>query len=48
MNTQHKRLFLLALATALITFGATSCGTFRGIGQDVGHVGHHIEHAASR
>ncbi|WP_395748919.1 entericidin A/B family lipoprotein [Prosthecobacter sp.] len=37
---------LLVLASAVWSFAATSCRTVRGFGQDVEHVGGHIEHAA--
>lgn len=48
MKTSHKRILQLILATALCVFGATSCRTVHGIGQDVQHVGSHIERAADR
>ncbi len=41
-----KRLTLLLLASAICTLVGTSCRTFRGFGQDVEHVGGHIERAA--
>jgi predicted small secreted protein len=46
MKTSHKHLCLL-LASAIIILTATSCRTFRGLGQDVQHAGNHIEGAAS-
>lgn len=46
MNTPLKRLALLVLAAAAWTLTGTSCRTVRGFGQDVEHVGGHIEHAS--
>jgi predicted small secreted protein len=46
MKTTPQRLLLLILISVLGAFAGTSCGTFRGFGRDVGHVGHHIERAA--
>ncbi len=46
MKTKSTRLILILLASALFAFGITSCRTFRGFGQDVEHVGAHIERAA--
>ena len=46
MNTPLKRLALLVLASAAWTLIGTSCRTVRGFGQDVEHVGGHIEHAS--
>jgi predicted small secreted protein len=47
MKTPMKRIALLLLASAVWTLVGTSCRTFRGFGQDVEHVGGHIERAAS-
>ena len=46
MKTSIKRLALLVLASAAWTLVGTSCRTVRGFGQDVEHVGGHIEHAS--
>ncbi|MBN8417783.1 MAG: entericidin A/B family lipoprotein [Verrucomicrobia bacterium] len=46
MNTSIKRITLLVLASAAWTLVATSCRTVRGFGQDVEHVGGHIERAS--
>jgi predicted small secreted protein len=48
MKTPLKRLALLVLASAAWTLVGTSCRTVHGFGQDVEHVGGHIEHAANR
>ena len=47
MKTSITHLAFLFLATALVSLVFTSCNTFRGVGRDVGHVGHHIERAAN-
>lgn len=44
MKTSITRLALLVLASAALTL--TSCRTVRGFGQDVEHVGGHIERAS--
>lgn len=41
-----KRTALLLLAAVICSVAGTSCRTFRGFGQDVEHVGSHIENAA--
>jgi len=46
MKTSKTQLTLMLLAAVLCTLVGTSCNTFRGVGRDVGHVGHHIERAA--
>lgn len=46
MKTSLKRTAILILASALMAAFSTSCGTVRGVGQDVGSVGHGIQHAA--
>ncbi|MBN8420099.1 MAG: entericidin A/B family lipoprotein [Verrucomicrobia bacterium] len=46
MKTSITRIAFLLLASAALTLTATSCRTVRGFGQDVEHVGGHIEHAA--
>lgn len=46
MKTSTPRLALLVLAAAAWTLIGTSCRTVRGFGQDVEHVGSHIERAS--
>jgi predicted small secreted protein len=46
MKTSHKRLAIFLLATVISAIVGTSCRTVRGLGQDVEHAGHHIEHAS--
>jgi predicted small secreted protein len=46
MKTSITRIALLVFASAALTLVGTSCRTVRGFGQDVEHVGGHIEHAA--
>ncbi|WP_397385394.1 entericidin A/B family lipoprotein [Prosthecobacter sp.] len=46
MKTSTTRLTLLVLASAVLTLIGTSCRTVRGFGQDVEHVGGHIERAS--
>jgi predicted small secreted protein len=46
MKTSTTRLALLVLASAVLTLIGTSCRTVRGFGQDVEHVGGHIERAS--
>lgn len=46
MKTSIKRFALLFLASATWTLIGTSCRTVRGFGQDVEHVGGHIERAS--
>lgn len=46
MKTSFQRIALLLLASAVWTLVGTSCRTVRGFGQDVEHVGGHIESAA--
>lgn len=46
MKTSTSRLTLLVLASAVWTLIGTSCRTVRGFGQDVEHVGSHIERAS--
>ncbi|MDI1312849.1 entericidin A/B family lipoprotein [Prosthecobacter sp.] len=46
MKTSIKRLALLLLASTVWTLVGTSCRTVRGFGQDVEHVGGHIERAS--
>jgi len=43
MKTQIKNTTILILASALVALFSTGCGTVRGIGKDVGTVGHGIE-----
>lgn len=46
MKTQTKHIIILITASALAVLFGTSCGTVRGLGRDVGKVGHGIEHSA--
>ncbi len=46
MKTPMKRIAHLLLASVIFSMVGTSCRTFRGFGQDVEHVGSHIENAA--
>ncbi|WP_395746943.1 entericidin A/B family lipoprotein [Prosthecobacter sp.] len=46
MKTSLKHLFVAALVSISWTLVGTSCRTVRGFGQDIEHVGGHIEHAA--
>jgi len=46
MKTSITRLAFILLASAAWTLTATSCRTVRGFGQDVEHVGGHIENAS--
>lgn len=46
MKTSITRIALLVFASAALTLVGTSCRTVRGFGQDVEHVGGHIEHAS--
>jgi predicted small secreted protein len=46
MKTSTTHLALLVLASAVLTLIGTSCRTVRGFGQDVEHVGSHIERAS--
>ncbi|MDI1313520.1 entericidin A/B family lipoprotein [Prosthecobacter sp.] len=46
MKTSFQRIALLLLASAVWTLVGTSCRTVRGFGQDVEHVGGHIENAS--
>lgn len=46
MKTSTTRLTFLVLASAVWTLIGTSCRTVRGFGQDVEHVGGHIERAS--
>jgi predicted small secreted protein len=47
MTTSPTRIALLLFLTALFVVAGTSCRTVRGAGQDIQHVGSHIEHAAN-
>lgn len=47
MKTSNTRINFLLLAALLGSLIGTGCNTFRGVGRDVGHVGHHIERAAN-
>lgn len=46
MKTSIQRIALLVLASVVWTLVGTGCRTVRGFGQDVEHVGGHIEHAS--
>ncbi len=46
MKSSQKRIILLLVAAVIWTIAGTSCNTVRGVGQDVEHVGGHIERAA--
>jgi len=46
MKTSITRTILLVLASAAWMLIGTSCRTVRGFGQDVEHVGGHIERAS--
>lgn len=46
MKTSITRTALLVFAFAALLLVGTSCRTVRGFGQDVEHVGGHIERAA--
>jgi entericidin A len=46
MKTSLTPRALLFLASCLLLVIGTGCRTFRGFGQDVEHVGGHIERAA--
>lgn len=47
MIQKHKRLIVLLMASALISLFASSCGTVRGIGQDISGAGRGLQKAAS-
>jgi len=48
MKKRLLQFVTLAFASVIIVIGTTSCGTIRGIGEDVGRAGNVIERAASR
>lgn len=43
MKTSLKPITVLVIISALVAVFSSSCGTIRGIGKDVGTVGHGIE-----
>lgn len=46
MKTKQQRITILLLASALVALFGASCSTVRGVGQDVGKAGEHIEDAS--
>jgi predicted small secreted protein len=46
MKTKTSRILILLLASAMLALFSAGCGTVRGFGRDVEHVGDHIERAA--
>lgn len=47
MIQKHKRIITLIIASALFALCSSSCGTIRGVGNDVSGVGRGIRNAAS-
>jgi predicted small secreted protein len=47
MIQQHKRIIILLIASALFSMFTSSCGTVRGIGQDISGAGRGLQKAAS-
>lgn len=47
MIQKHKRTIILLITSALIASLAPSCGTVRGIGEDVSSLGRGMKKAAS-
>jgi predicted small secreted protein len=45
MKTHDAIRSLLLLSAALLVLVATGCGTVRGAGRDISHVGYHVQHA---
>lgn len=47
MIQKHKRIIILLIASALFSMFTSSCGTMRGIGQDISGAGRGLQKAAS-
>ena len=47
MIQKHKRIIILIIASALFSMFTSSCGTMRGIGQDISGAGRGLQKAAS-
>lgn len=46
MKSKNKCTILILLASAIVALFGSSCRTVNGFGQDVDHVGEHIQHAS--